>query len=117
MVVVFLGVVSGSGISSGDDNDLMRTWMNAPAAKPGESGLVRARISNVDERLSENHGVCTTEVRCAGLGTASDGAATLLAIANFAVIPSDSLAREPVRCDPNRNVGGFHSDVNRVATG
>ena len=114
--LALLAVLPGPLPATGEDADLRRTWQRAPVIVPGEAGLIRGRIEDIDERLPRVlrpypaviylHG-------CAGLGSISHDAARLLAEAGYAVIMPDSFAREhkPKSCDPAREVGGFHRGV------
>lgn len=113
---VLLAVAPGLLPEAADDADLLRTWQRAFVIVPGEAGLVRGWIEDIDERLAETPPPRPTVVYlhgCAGLGRIGHDTAKLLAEAGYAVIMPDSFAREhkPKSCDPARLVGGFHRGV------
>ena len=113
---VLLAVAPGLRPEAADDADLLRTWQRAFVVVPGEAGLIRGWIEDIDERLPGTPPPRPTVIYlhgCAGLGRISHDAAKLLAEAGYAVIMPDSFAREhkPKSCDPARLVGGFHRGV------
>lgn len=114
-LALFVGL-AGPLFAAAEDADLLRTWERAFVIVPGEAGLVRGWIEDIDERLAETSPPLPTVIYlhgCAGLGRISHDAAKLLAEAGYAVIMPDSFAREhkPKSCDPARLVGGFHRGV------
>ena len=116
VVFVLLAWLPGTLPAAAEDADLMRTWERAFVIVPGEAGLVRGWIEDIDERLAEAPPPLPTVIYlhgCTGLGRISHDAAKLLAEAGYAVIMPDSFAREqkPKSCDPARLVGGFHRGV------
>lgn len=113
---VLLAVAPGLRPEAADDADLLRTWQRAFVVVPGEAGLVRGWIEDIDERLPGTpppRPIVVYLHGCAGLGRISHDAAQLLAEAGYAVIMPDSFARErkPKSCDPARVVGGLHRGV------
>ena len=113
---VLLAVLPGLLPATAEDADLLRTWKRASVIVPGEAGLIRGWIDDIDKRMPEAVGPHPTVIYlhgCAGLGRISHDAARLLAKAGYAVIMPDSFAREhkPKSCDPARVVGGFHRGV------
>ena len=111
-----LAGLPGTLSATGEDADLLRTWERAFVIVPGETGLVRGWIDDIDERLAGTPPPLPTVIYlhgCAGLGRISHDAAKLLAEAGYAVIMPDSFAREhkPKSCDPERVAGGLHRGV------
>ena len=115
-VLGLLAALIGPLPTSAEDADLLRTWQRASVIVPGEDGLIRGWIEDIDERLPETvppHPTVIYLHGCAGLGRISHDAAKLLAETGYAVIMPDSFAREhkPKSCDPARVVGGLHRGV------
>lgn len=115
-VFALLLVLPGPLGATPDDADLQRTWQRAFVIVPGESGLVRGWIEDIDARLEKIPPPRPTVIYlhgCDGLGRVGHDAARLLAEAGYAVIMPDSFAREnkPRSCDGERQVGGFHRPV------
>ena len=115
-VLGLLAALIGPLPASAEDADLLRTWQRASVIVPGEDGLIRGWIEDIDERLPETvppHPTVIYLHGCAGLGRISHDAAKLLAETGYAVIMPDSFAREhkPKSCDPARVVGGLHRGV------
>ena len=116
LVLFLFAGLAGPRPAAAADTDLLRTWQRAFVVVPGEAGLVRGRIEDIDERLPESSPPLPTVIYlhgCAGLGRISHDAAKLLAEAGYAVIMPDSFARQhkPKSCDPARVVGGLHRGV------